>query len=1151
MGSISVTNTLMHYQRPAQLMPKQNKFRALQTQNTNHCLLAIDESHTLNAFVGQSGQQSQWQVCNLSNALAKLHGTDTINADDFCIDTDANGQTSVAVLARTPNAKSNQMYLCNDLDKLLDASSLEQATAMWQSVPFNAPGQPADAIDIANVYITSKEQQRTLFCGVRSNNQLLDNYCIDEAKNWSVLRTSTDFNKVLSQAVSHHAGYGRSGLFQLQAQGNDRHIQFTYKANRGTPTRDITTPKGANELASVSLNDQGTDTRLFVAAAEGIYMIHLGGEKDNQPIKIVEGNFRSVATHISQQQITLFALGDNGDGIYCSADIKACNTPADWHCSIPVIRKVNQMAFFTDAKQGNISLFATQQQGDLSLAQQNAQTSQWLFEQMQLPSESVDNVIEYYSHASRITVYDSKGDPVQPMSEVEVTVAVACRAKVNNNFYQFTPGQAVKIATDFTSSLNIDQSTVNLDANAILVSHPDADQACLVAPTQDLLSKLDDVKTGADLAKVQLEDEKGDKRPLVEPHFSPATLDSVAQSIQKFVELANKMPQDGSKLSPDAAATLPPQNFGIAVNGRTITPCAKPTTAPRRKVPSGDFFSNVVDTVIDIGSFVIEVVGGVITAVVEIAGKVLEFVIECIADILRAIGWLLYQIGVAIVKFIQWLGFIFNWGDILITKNALKAITLTNMRMLANSIDALKTSAQHGFEQFEQALGIRGQHSELQQAMSQLPQSPQISDLPANSPQAHYALTHFLNGLPSAHLESDVSLKIDEKVAPFMQYLEQLERNEADAIEQFYQQLKGLAVDNLASNNIGDFFAQLLESLTTDIVRLAKEVVLLALDIAKVVFESVIDLLDSKIYIPVLSWLYKQLTGSDLSIMDLLCLVSAVPATILCKIISGSAPFTQDFVEQASRLPTANQPLQQINRPALVSNRPDDVTEEEDKAVRRIICACHIAGAYGTMASVGMDIGSALSNAAADPFGWTESWPYKLGAVVAVGVSVLPTAYEVLSGAFADQPHLVGSNSSNTNNQHTTSNKPIRYFHTYWITPVPEWSSSFNFMCVLGNVVSKVCPRMITCMIGPMSAAARLVPVGVKITAEYNSEDRNGVLIGIDAFGEITDKACIISGFGDFYTKIPPLFKIKGGLLAATFVSKLAQGGARLVVERI
>src|SRR5207253_5340602 len=54
---------------------------------------------------------------------------------------------------------------------------------------------------------------------------------------------------------------------------------------------------------------------------------------------------------------------------------------------------------------------------------------------------------------------------------------------------------------------------------------------------------------------------------------------------------------------------------------------------------------------------------------------------------------------------------------------------------------------------------------------------------------------------------------------------------------------------------------------------------------------GMMDLLTASIRIPVISTLYHDLTGEDLSFLDVICLIAAIPATIVHKAIAGAPPF--------------------------------------------------------------------------------------------------------------------------------------------------------------------------------------------------------------------------------------------------------------------
>ncbi|MFL5806352.1 MAG: hypothetical protein ACJ8CR_32055, partial [Roseiflexaceae bacterium] len=76
-------------------------------------------------------------------------------------------------------------------------------------------------------------------------------------------------------------------------------------------------------------------------------------------------------------------------------------------------------------------------------------------------------------------------------------------------------------------------------------------------------------------------------------------------------------------------------------------------------------------------------------------------------------------------------------------------------------------------------------------------------------------------------------------------------------------------------------------------------VLLAAIDVLIALTEGVMDGLNATIDIPVISWLYKEVTGDDLSLLDLTCLVAAIPITIGYKLIANAAPFPDNATTTA------------------------------------------------------------------------------------------------------------------------------------------------------------------------------------------------------------------------------------------------------------
>ncbi|THU92755.1 hypothetical protein K435DRAFT_628344, partial [Dendrothele bispora CBS 962.96] len=62
---------------------------------------------------------------------------------------------------------------------------------------------------------------------------------------------------------------------------------------------------------------------------------------------------------------------------------------------------------------------------------------------------------------------------------------------------------------------------------------------------------------------------------------------------------------------------------------------------------------------------------------------------------------------------------------------------------------------------------------------------------------------------------------------------------------------------------------------------------------------TLLDVLDAPLNIPVISSLYKKISGDDLSFLDLICLISAIPATIVSKLATGNTLFPDNSTTSA------------------------------------------------------------------------------------------------------------------------------------------------------------------------------------------------------------------------------------------------------------
>ncbi|WP_295389440.1 hypothetical protein [uncultured Thiodictyon sp.] len=185
----------------------------------------------------------------------------------------------------------------------------------------------------------------------------------------------------------------------------------------------------------------------------------------------------------------------------------------------------------------------------------------------------------------------------------------------------------------------------------------------------------------------------------------------------------------------------------------------------------------------------------------------------------------------------------------------------------------------------------------------------------------------------------------------------------ATLARQFNQDLGG-------GNLFGLGIVHLIVDLLRDVINLGLG---LAGDLAKAVLgaaacgiQALQATLNHPLHIPVLSWLYHLISGEQLSVLDLFCLVLAIPVTILYKVFNhDQAPFSSADAEGiALRWPLA---WQQSDDAALPLPLPAAPTTPSPKLLEALGIAAGISQVIGTIVQAGTDTMTAVEPAAAAP----------------------------------------------------------------------------------------------------------------------------------------------------------------------------------------
>ena len=92
--------------------------------------------------------------------------------------------------------------------------------------------------------------------------------------------------------------------------------------------------------------------------------------------------------------------------------------------------------------------------------------------------------------------------------------------------------------------------------------------------------------------------------------------------------------------------------------------------------------------------------------------------------------------------------------------------------------------------------------------------------------------------------------------------------------------------------SITDVIKKFLAIVATTVLQSTEKFLVAVLDVFAQLVQGMMDVLTTKLDIPILSWLYNELTGEDLSFLDVVvCPAAAIPVTIIYKVAAQVAPF--------------------------------------------------------------------------------------------------------------------------------------------------------------------------------------------------------------------------------------------------------------------
>jgi hypothetical protein len=926
--NISFESELMENRKHAVVMAPDRAFDVLQSQDADALFFSIgtDSTFYLTREVTQSA--TGWNKLDLSSALSSQHGGAAVAAKAFSVAQNAQTLAIDLALVLTVGG-ADFLYLS------LGNANTDEAWAngvTWTIIPFDA-GTPPNPLTIADVLVMNipasngGEAVENIFVDILRTPgdplELLDRYYIKSggSPQWNVHRLGFDLAAgSISSCLGQRTNDPIPGIYTFGSISNEQEILFTLQHNYFQPTHAppvarLTVPAGASAIAS-ALNASGV-SNLFVAGTQGLFLFAPDNQADfANPVQILTdalvAGASALAAATDANHTAVWGVNPQRNLFYVTCPAGSEADPAAWSKPVPLLPSVEGFAFFLNLRAGNNVLFAHVDAQNLLQVAQDPVTTDWLQRSILLPSTSPNDVTVYNSVTTHIRVTDDNAVGA-PNAAVSVTATSPVSVYMNDVYYLLSPNVAVNTTTDPTGVLTVVQETQSLSAVCFRVALTDAPQiVAAVNPMANAQAKLSTIKPDTDLGAVQVTNADGSQQSLVPSTVSSDDKKAAASAIAQFVQVSSGLPQDGSRqqsgVSRPAAGV--PRTWGVSFAGGRLEYHEGEDTAQYFglrtgflqsadsgiQVAAGDFFRWIKQGFAEIESFTVQAVDGVYHFFAKIAGEVYDVLLDCLAAVAHGVEYIFSKISVWFQDLIKWLGFIFQWQDVIRTHRVLKNVLYQYLARCISDLGVARVQLQNSFTDVQTYIdGWAGIAENIPASLSGTTlngTTASSTSAPGQySPQSNWGIHHLKSNAASGSTTAQPNEGVMGDILGVLQPLIDAVDREKDVFQDAFSSFKSDIIDKIHDLSFTDLVKALVAIIVDALLQSIENVLLAAIDALIALLKGALDALNATIDIPVISSLYKEVTRDDMSLLDVTCLVAAIPVTVAYRSITKAAPF--------------------------------------------------------------------------------------------------------------------------------------------------------------------------------------------------------------------------------------------------------------------
>lgn len=396
------------------------------------------------------------------------------------------------------------------------------------------------------------------------------------------------------------------------------------------------------------------------------------------------------------------------------------------------------------------------------------------------------------------------------------------------------------------------------------------------------------IPQGQDLTKLKND---YDGKPFINKHHDPTVLQQISNVTYHLAKSADSLETASTQTLTYRPTHVPSQN-------RTS----------HQGISLGSIWHAIKKGFDAVTSFVTKIADGVAHFVIEIGGAVFNWIAKTAEDVYSFVEQVWHSIEIGLKDFIKFIGFLFNWGDILDTKVVLKEYVLSFFHSMKQNLATFETHLLADIQALKDK--VDQQKQSLVPHVSGFPKYAQ-SDAKAKKgkkdPRKHWVeskKSHVANGQITGQpqLSGPISHHTVQNFGKLYTHLQTLQSDMTSDFSDIGDKLAGF-ITGSSNMSIGDVIKYIILSLEGAALDLVKDIVQILFDIAEEIIQDIPAILKVTVDIPFFSALYKLInSGQELTSLDFMCLILAIPTTIVYKLIEGHAPFPQNDATNKNHL---------------------------------------------------------------------------------------------------------------------------------------------------------------------------------------------------------------------------------------------------------